>query len=157
MYLVTTLVPLRLAGGFVLAVLTTTVNQRERLRRRHHGSERLHDGGAPGLDHPGRDLGMHLGTNTGATSAGTVTLVLSSTAGGTVCTTGDFAEEFPAPFTAIIRTPTNTFTIITKVAGGPTAINQESVARGLIGVPPHVGDGPRLPRLRILEPAGWPD
>ncbi|MCI4328835.1 MAG: hypothetical protein L3K01_01710 [Thermoplasmata archaeon] len=132
-YLVTTLVALGLAGGFALAAVltTTTVNQ----------SANAYQGGNSGANGyttatlsvstvPAAISVCTSGTKTGATSAGTVTLVLSSTSGGTVCTTGDFAEEYAFSFSATITTQTNTITITTQVGAGTVATNSEAVTLG---------------------------
>ncbi|MCI4367927.1 MAG: hypothetical protein L3K08_09250 [Thermoplasmata archaeon] len=75
------------------------------------------------------------GTKTIPLTGGSTNLVLSSTTGGSSCTAGDFSEEFTVPFAAIIGTQTNTFTVITRVAGGASGVNQETVTLGLIGLP----------------------
>lgn len=75
------------------------------------------------------------GSKTIPLTGGSTSLVFSSTTGGTTCTAGDFSEEFTVPFAAIIGTQTNTFTVITQVAGGASGVNQEVVTLGLIGLP----------------------
>jgi len=132
-YLATTVLALALAGGFALAaVLTsTTTNQ----------SANYYQGGNTGANGystatlsvstvPAAIAACTSGTKTGATSAGSVTLVLSSTSGGTVCTTGDFAEEFVFSFSATITTQTNAITITTQVGAGTVETNSESVTLG---------------------------
>ena len=66
------------------------------------------------------------GTITDSTSAGTANIELSSTSGGTTCTTGDFAEEYTLSFSATIATQSNTVTITTQV--GASAVQTNSVA-----------------------------
>ncbi|MCI4357122.1 MAG: hypothetical protein L3K18_08310 [Thermoplasmata archaeon] len=132
-YLATTVLALALAGGFALAaVLTsTTTNQ----------SANYYQGGNTGANGyssatlsvstvPAAIAACTSGTKTGASSAGTVTLVLSSTTGGTVCTTGDFAEEFVFSFSATITTQTNAITVTTQVGAGSVETNSESVTLG---------------------------
>jgi hypothetical protein len=132
-YLATTVLALALAGGFALAaVLTsTTVNQ----------SANYYEGGNTGANGyssatlsvstvPAAIAACTSGTKTGSTSAGTVTLVLSSTSGGTVCTTGDFAEEFAFSFSATITTQTNAVTVTTQVGASAVQTNTESVTLG---------------------------
>ena len=70
------------------------------------------------------------GTATGATNAGTTDIVLSSVSGGTVCTAGDFAEEFTLSFSATIDTQTNVFTVTTQVGAGTVEMNGLPVALG---------------------------
>ena len=84
------------------------------------------NGGANGYSTPS----LVVASTPAATSAGTVTVILSSTSGGTVCTTGDFAEEFVVAFSATITTQTNSFTITTQVGAGTVQTNTESVDLG---------------------------
>jgi len=70
------------------------------------------------------------GAVTGATSGGSVNLYLSSTTGGTVCTTGDFAEEFTVAFSATVATQTNSFTITTQVGVATVQTNSQQVVVG---------------------------
>ena len=66
----------------------------------------------------------------GLTPAGTVDVYLSSTTGGTVCTTGDFTEVFNVAFSATIATQTNTVTITTQVGAGTVQTNSQQVVLG---------------------------
>jgi hypothetical protein len=89
--------------------------------------------GAAGLNVSTVSTGVTTCSNTpvsGLTSAGTVNVYLSSTTGGTVCTAGDFAEEFNVAFSATISTQTNTFTVTTQIGGGTVQTNSQQVVLG---------------------------
>jgi hypothetical protein len=70
------------------------------------------------------------GTVTDSTSAGTATIVLASTTGGSSCTAGNFAEEFTLSFSATITTQSNTLTITTQVGAGTVATNSVTLTLG---------------------------
>ena len=70
------------------------------------------------------------GTVTDSTSAGTANVILSSTSGGTTCTTGNFAEEFTLSFSATIATQSNTVTITTQVGAGAVDTNSVTLTLG---------------------------
>jgi hypothetical protein len=66
----------------------------------------------------------------GLTTGGSVNVYLSSTTGGTACTSGDFAEVFNVAFSATIASQTNTFTITTQVGSGAVQTNSQQVTLG---------------------------
>lgn len=132
-YVATAVAILGMAGGYVMAsVLTTTsVNQ----------GANFYQGGNTGANGystatlavttvPASVSACTSSTVTGATSAGTSTAVLSSTTGGTVCTTGDFAEEYTFTFSATIATQSNTITVTTQVASGTIQTNTATFTLG---------------------------
>jgi hypothetical protein len=75
------------------------------------------------------------GTKTIPLAGGSTSLVFSATTGGTVCTAGDFSEEFTLAFSSLLATQTNTFVVTTAAGGGPPGIDQEAVTLGVLGLP----------------------
>ncbi|HEV2316933.1 MAG TPA: hypothetical protein VGV89_05095 [Thermoplasmata archaeon] len=67
---------------------------------------------------------------TDSTSAGTATVVVSSTSGSTTCTTGDFAEEFTLSFSATITTQSNVLTATTQIGAGTVQTNSVTLTLG---------------------------
>ena len=132
-YLATLVALVGVTGGMALAAVlsTTTVNQGANFYQ--GGNNGANGYGAATLQVSSTPVAVSVcttGTKTGATSGGTVTLVLSSTTGGTSCTTGDFAEEFAVAFSATIATQSNTFTVTTQVGAGSVETNSEQVTLG---------------------------
>ncbi|SRR5579871_412299 len=132
-YLGTIVAIIAMSGGYVAAtvLVPTTVTQSASFFQGGNGGASGYT--TPSLvvsSTPAATSTCTSGTLTGATTAGTVTLILSSTSGGTVCTTGDFAEEFVVSFSATIATQTNSFTITTQVGAGTVQTNTESVTLG---------------------------
>src|SRR5579871_2574649 len=114
-YLGTIVAIIAMSGGYVAAtvLVPTTVTQSASFFQGGNG-------GASGYTTPSLEVSGGPGATPacpggapGGTAAGTVTLMLSSPSGGTVCTTADFAEEFVVSFSATTATQTNSFTITT--------------------------------------------
>lgn len=132
-YAATAVAVLSMVGGMVVAgVLTITpVNQ----------TSNFYQGGSTGVTGystptlavstiPAATTTCTSGTLTGSSNAGTVVMIVSATTGGTVCTTGDFAELFTESFSATITTQTNTLTVTTQVGASTPGTNTESVTLG---------------------------
>ncbi len=132
-YATTAIFAIALASGFTLAaVLTsTTVNQ-------HANYYQGGNAGANGYSTPTLQISSTpvstttctSGTLTGAVSGQTITMILSSTSGGTVCTAGNFAEESILSFSATITTQPNSITITTQVGAAAVQTNTEDVTLG---------------------------
>jgi hypothetical protein len=135
-YLATIVALVGVTGGMALAAVlsTTTVNQGASFYQ--GGNSGANGYGAASLQVATTPSGTSTctsGAQTGSSSGGTVTLILSSTTGGTVCTTGNFAEEFILSFSATISSQTNTVTITTQVGSGTVNTNSQQVTLGAGG------------------------
>jgi len=132
-YVATAVAVLGMAGGFVMASVLTTTNVNQGASFFQGGNN-----GANGYSTatlrvsavPASVTTCTSSTVTGATSAGSVDVILSSTTGGTVCTTGDFAEKFTFNFSATISSQTNTITVTTQVGAGTVQTNSGTVTLG---------------------------
>ncbi len=132
-YLGTIVAILAMSGGYVAATVLVPVTVTQSASFFQGGNGGANGFSTPSLvvaSTPAATSSCTSGTLTGATSAGTVTMILSSTSGGTVCTTGDFAEEFVVAFSATVTTQTSAFTITTQVGAGAVETNTESVTLG---------------------------
>jgi len=132
-YAATAIAVLSMAGGMVLAGVFTSTPVNQNASFYQGGNNGANGYSTPTLMvavTPAATSTCTSGTLTGATSGGTVTLILSSTTGSTVCTAGNFAEEFSFAFSATIATQTNTISITTQVGASAVQINSEQVTLG---------------------------
>jgi hypothetical protein len=135
LYVASIIAMLSIASGFALATVLTSTQVNEAANFYQGGNSGANGYATSGMTlsittTPASVTSCTTGTKTDAVSAGTVTLILSSTTGGTACTTGNFAEEFVVSFSATITTQTNAFTVTTQVGSGTVASNSESVTVG---------------------------
>ncbi|MCI4372446.1 MAG: hypothetical protein L3K02_02205 [Thermoplasmata archaeon] len=132
-YTTTAIVAIALASGFALAAVLTSTAVNQSANYYQGGNTGANGFSGPTLSitsTPAAVAACTSGVKSGAVTAGTVTLILSSTTGSAVCTTGDFAEEFTLAFSATIVTQTNTITITTQVGAGTVQTNSEGISLG---------------------------
>ncbi|MCI4365103.1 MAG: hypothetical protein L3K10_03455 [Thermoplasmata archaeon] len=132
-YTSTAIVAIALASGFALAAVLTSTTVNQSANYYQGGNTGANGYGAATLvvaTTPAATSVCTSGTLTGASNAGTVTMIVSSTSGGTVCTTGDFAEEYSFAFSATISSQTNSITVTSQVGAGAVQTNTEAVHLG---------------------------
>jgi hypothetical protein len=132
-YTTTAIVAIALATGFTLAAVLTSTAVTQHANYYQGGNSGANGYSTATLQvasTPTATTVCTSGTLTGATSAGTVVVIFSSTSGGTVCTAGDFAEEYVLTFSATIVTQTNSLTITSQVGSGTVQSNTEDITLG---------------------------
>jgi hypothetical protein len=133
-YAATAIAVLSMAGGMVLAAVLTSTPVTQTANFYQGGS-----GAVPGYSTPTLTVSTTpvstttctSGTIVGASNGGTSTLILSATTGNTVCTAGNFAEEFSFAFSETLSsTQTNTITVTTQVNSNSVQTNSEMITLG---------------------------
>jgi len=133
-YAATAIAVLSMAGGMVLAAVlsSTPVNQNASFYQ--GGNNGANGYSTPTLtvtSTPALTTVCTSGTIVAGTNGGTSTMILSATTGSTVCTAGNFAEEFSFAFSATLAsTQTNTITITTQIGAGVVQTNSEQITLG---------------------------
>lgn len=132
-YVATAVAVLGMAGGFVMATVlsSTTVNEAANFYQGGNSGAAGYSTATLAVSSvPASVSTCTSSTVTGATSGGSVDVILGSTTGQSVCTTGDFAEEFTFSFSETVATQSNTVTITTQVGAGTVETNSAMVTLG---------------------------
>ncbi len=133
-YAATAIAVLSMAGGMVLAAVLTSTPVTQTANFYQGGSSPVPGYSTPTLSvstTPTSTTTCTSGTIVGSVNGGTSTMILSSTTGGTVCTAGNFAEEFSFAFSeTLTSTQTNTITITTQIGSGTVQTNSEPITLG---------------------------
>ncbi|MCI4368045.1 MAG: hypothetical protein L3K09_00560 [Thermoplasmata archaeon] len=132
-YVATVTAVLGLTIGFALAAVLSSTNVAQTASFYQGGNSGVTGYTTPSLQvttTPAATTTCTSSTQTVTSSGGTAQVILSSTTGGTVCTTGDFSEEFVFSFAGTVATQTDTFTITTQVGAGTVQTNTGTVTVG---------------------------
>lgn len=124
---------LALTSGFALAAVlgSTSVNQSANFYQEGNSGANGYSG--PALKVATIPIGTTVCSSSPVTqivTGGVVNLILSSTTGGTVCTAGNFAEEFTVAFSATITTQSNAFSVTSQVGAGVVETNSVTLTLG---------------------------
>ena len=121
-YAATAIAVLSMAGGMVLAAVLTSTPVTQTANFYQGGSSPVPGYSTPTLSvstTPTSTTTCTSGTIVGSVNGGTSTIILSSTTGGTVCTAGNFAEEFSFAFSETLTSTQTNSEPITLGTGSP--------------------------------------